>query len=221
MSMWPFGPLIPCPFLVRVPNFRVIGTPGPKNGGNPQKGYGISPQVRDRYHLDPQCTSIKGRIDSIRWYLGCLKGYLGGAGICGANTLDTCRNRYLSPTEVSCETQSLNSGPETQPTTWTPQWTSIQGLMVSIRWYLGFLQGQLGGCWKNRALHPSSGTTVLEPNPVSNIAIASRQNDIGNYLGLFTTWAFVCLPKVFLQYSQQAYPKEAGRPNEAVPKGPW
>ena len=27
----------------------------------------------------------------------------------------------------------------------TPQCTSTKGLMVSIRWYLGFLQGQLGG----------------------------------------------------------------------------
>ena len=30
--------------------------------------------------LDPQCTSSKGLMVSIRWYLGCLKGQLGGAG---------------------------------------------------------------------------------------------------------------------------------------------
>ena len=31
-------------------------------------------------HLDPQCTSIEDCMVSIRWYLGCLEGYLGGAG---------------------------------------------------------------------------------------------------------------------------------------------
>ena len=30
----------------------------------------------------PQCSPMKGLIVSIRWYLGCLKGCLGGAGIC-------------------------------------------------------------------------------------------------------------------------------------------
>ena len=31
-----------------------------------------------RMSLDTQCTSIKGLMVSIRWYLGCLKGSLGG-----------------------------------------------------------------------------------------------------------------------------------------------
>ena len=36
--------------------------------------------ARFRYAKTPQCTSIKGLIVSIRWYLGYLKGYLGSAG---------------------------------------------------------------------------------------------------------------------------------------------
>ena len=35
---------------------------------------------RSNNFLDPQCTSIKGLMVSIRWYLGFLKGQLGGAG---------------------------------------------------------------------------------------------------------------------------------------------
>ena len=31
-------------------------------------------------YLDPQCSSIKGLMVSVRWYLGCLKVQLGGAG---------------------------------------------------------------------------------------------------------------------------------------------
>ena len=31
-------------------------------------------------HLDPQSTSVKGLMVSIKWYLGWLKGQLGGAG---------------------------------------------------------------------------------------------------------------------------------------------
>ena len=34
----------------------------------------------DTIYLDPPQYSIKGLMVSIRWYLGCLKGYLGGAG---------------------------------------------------------------------------------------------------------------------------------------------
>ena len=34
-------------------------------------------------YLDPQCTSIKGLMVSIRWYLRCLKGKLGGLGGAG------------------------------------------------------------------------------------------------------------------------------------------
>ena len=44
-------------------------------------------------------------------------------------------------------------------TTYLPQCTSIKGLLVSIRWYLGFLKGQLAGAG-NGTLSCTAGTEV-------------------------------------------------------------
>ena len=43
--------------------------------------FGVQLYVGSTY--TPQCTSIKGLMVSSRWYLGCLRGYLGGAGRLG------------------------------------------------------------------------------------------------------------------------------------------
>ena len=38
------------------------------------------PKWAELYAYTPQCTSIRGLVDSIRWYLGYLKGQSGGGG---------------------------------------------------------------------------------------------------------------------------------------------
>ena len=55
-----------------------------------------------------------------------------------------------------------------------PQLTSIKGLMVSSRWYLGFLTGQLGGCW-DMALEPYSSLMMMYLDPLSS----TKQQEIG------------------------------------------
>ena len=81
---------------------------------------------------------------STSWYMGSLKGWLGGAGICTLGPkvrvlyiLGTPKLWNPSQRRVPGSSSSKASKKEylTPTTTNTPQCTSIQGL--TIRWYLG------------------------------------------------------------------------------------
>ena len=46
--------------------------------------------------------------------------------------------------DMAADSFLVQADPETSPTSYTPQWTFIKGLLVSISWYWGPLKGSWG-----------------------------------------------------------------------------